>query len=64
MIYRNAYTGAVIRSDCVIQGNGWEPVDANPADQPKAQRADEEAGEQPSAGESGKKPASSRRKGK
>lgn len=31
MIYKNAYTGAIVKSECVIQGNGWEPVaDAEP----------------------------------
>lgn len=26
MIYRNTKTGAVVKSDCVISGNGWEPI--------------------------------------
>lgn len=62
MIYRNARTGAVVKSDCVIQGNGWEPAETVHNHQPEAQEPDEGETELAAAEVPVKKTSTSRRK--
>lgn len=62
MIYRNARTGAVVKSDCVIQGNGWEPAESVHNHQPEAHEPDEGEMEQEAAELPVKKTSTSRRK--
>ena len=62
MIYRNAKTGAVVRSGCRISGNGWEPAETVSNHQPEAPEPDEVETEQAAEEVPVKKTSTRRRK--
>lgn len=48
MIYKNTKTGAVVKSSCVIRGNGWEPA-TEEQETPREGSTTQDAAEKPRA---------------
>lgn len=60
MIYRNTKTGAVVKSSCVIRGNGWEPAEDDPL--PTVPQDTQEPAEAETVQEGAEKPKAKRGK--